>query len=188
MIDADMRKGYLHSLLGIDGGNGLSDVLAQQVSIENAIKKTNVEGMDIIVRGQVPPNPSELLMTRGLGELIDWASQNYDMVLVDTPPILAVTDAAIIGHHAGTALMIARFGVNTVKEVEVSIRRFEQNGTNIKGVILNAVEKAVVIMVVMVTTIMNTSQRRSKLRCIDSSPFWAAVNSNDVCFFLGWSS
>ncbi|WP_336947768.1 tyrosine-protein kinase Wzc [Serratia nevei] len=141
VIDADMRKGYLHSLLGIDGGNGLSDVLAQQVSIENAIKKTNVEGMDIIVRGQVPPNPSELLMTRGLGELIDWASQNYDMVLVDTPPILAVTDAAIIGHHAGTALMIARFGVNTVKEVEVSIRRFEQNGTNIKGVILNAVEK-----------------------------------------------
>lgn len=141
VIDADMRKGHLHSLLGIDGGNGLSDVLAQQVSIENAIKKTNVEGMDIIVRGQVPPNPSELLMTRGLGELIDWASQNYDMVLVDTPPILAVTDAAIIGHHAGTALMIARFGVNTVKEVEVSIRRFEQNGTNIKGVILNAVEK-----------------------------------------------
>lgn len=141
VIDADMRKGDLHSLLGIDGGNGLSDVLAQQVSIENAIKKTNVEGMDIIVRGQVPPNPSELLMTRGLGELIDWASQNYDMVLVDTPPILAVTDAAIIGHHAGTALMIARFGVNTVKEVEVSIRRFEQNGTNIKGVILNAVEK-----------------------------------------------
>lgn len=141
VIDADMRKGYLHSLLGIDGGNGLSDILAQQVSIENAIKKTNVEGMDIIVRGQVPPNPSELLMTRGLGELIDWASQNYDMVLVDTPPILAVTDAAIIGHHAGTALMIARFGVNTVKEVEVSIRRFEQNGTNIKGVILNAVEK-----------------------------------------------
>lgn len=141
VIDADMRKGYLHSLLGIDGGNGLSDVLAQQVSIENAIKKTNVEGMDIIVRGQVPPNPSELLMTRGLSELIDWASQNYDMVLVDTPPILAVTDAAIIGHHAGTALMIARFGVNTVKEVEVSIRRFEQNGTNIKGVILNAVEK-----------------------------------------------
>ncbi|HEJ7170827.1 TPA: tyrosine-protein kinase Wzc [Serratia marcescens] len=141
VIDADMRKGYLHSLLGIDGSNGLSDVLAQQVSIESAIKKTNVEGMDIIVRGQVPPNPSELLMTRGLGELIDWASQNYDMVLVDTPPILAVTDAAIIGHHAGTALMIARFGVNTVKEVEVSIRRFEQNGTNIKGVILNAVEK-----------------------------------------------
>ncbi|WP_308378585.1 tyrosine-protein kinase Wzc [Serratia marcescens] len=141
VIDADMRKGYLHSLLGIDGSNGLSDVLAQQVSIESAIKKTNVEGMDIIVRGQVPPNPSELLMTRGLGELIDWASQNYDMVLVDTPPILAVTDAAIIGHHAGTALMIARFGVNTVKEVEVSIRRFEQNGTNIKGVILHAVEK-----------------------------------------------
>lgn len=141
VIDADMRKGYLHSLLGVDGNNGLSDVLAHQISIEQAIKKTSVDGMDIIVRGQIPPNPSELLMTQGLANLIAWASEHYDMVLVDTPPILAVTDAAIIGHHAGTALMIARFGVNTVKEVEVSIRRFEQNGTNVKGVILNAVEK-----------------------------------------------
>ncbi|MBF4190236.1 tyrosine-protein kinase, partial [Serratia ureilytica] len=65
-------------------------------------------------------------------------SENYDFVLVDTPPILAVTDAAIIGHHVGTSLMVARFDVNTVKEVEVSIRRFEQNGVEIKGVILNA--------------------------------------------------
>lgn len=63
------------------------------------------------------------------------------MVLVDTPPILAVTDAAIVGRHAGTALMIARFGMNTVKEIEVSIRRFDQNGIDIKGIILNAVEK-----------------------------------------------
>jgi tyrosine-protein kinase Etk/Wzc len=59
--------------------------------------------------------------------------------LIDTPPILAVTDAAIIGKHAGTALMVARFELNTPKEVEVSFRRFEQNGVEIKGVILNAV-------------------------------------------------
>lgn len=75
------------------------------------------------------------------GELVEWANKNYDTVLIDTPPILAVTDAAIIGHHVGTALMIARFGMNTVKEIEVSIRRFDQNGIEIKGVILNAVER-----------------------------------------------
>jgi tyrosine-protein kinase Etk/Wzc len=74
-------------------------------------------------------------------ELIDWASKNYDIVMIDTPPILAVTDAAIIGHRAGTSLMIARFASNTVKEIEVSIRRFNQNGIDVKGVILNAVEK-----------------------------------------------
>lgn len=141
IIDADMRKGYLHSLLGIDGKQGLSDILSKQISIQGGIRKTTIDGMDMIARGQVPPNPSELLMAPGFLELATWASEHYDFVLIDTPPILAVTDAAIIGRHAGTALMICRYGVNTVKEVDVSIRRFEQNGTTIKGVILNAVER-----------------------------------------------
>ncbi|MFP7607443.1 tyrosine-protein kinase Wzc [Serratia quinivorans] len=141
VIDADMRKGYSHTLLGVGWQNGLSDILSQQTTFENSIRKTEIEGMDFIPRGQVPPNPSELLMRVRLKELIDWASENYDIVLVDTPPILAVTDAAIIGHHVGTALMIARFSMNTVKEIEVSVRRFEQNGIDIKGVILNAVER-----------------------------------------------
>ncbi len=141
VIDADMRKGYSHTLLGVGWQNGLSDILSQQTTFENSIRKTEIEGMDFIPRGQVPPNPSELLMRARLKELIDWASENYDIVLVDTPPILAVTDAAIIGHHVGTALMIVRFSMNTVKEVEVSVRRFEQNGIDIKGVILNAVER-----------------------------------------------
>ncbi|WP_269934008.1 tyrosine-protein kinase Wzc [Serratia liquefaciens] len=141
IIDADMRKGYSHKLLGTGWENGLSDILSLQTSVEKAVRSTTVEGMDFIPRGQIPPNPSELLMSSRFKDLIEWASKNYDIVLIDTPPILAVTDAAIIGHHAGTALMIARFATNTVKEIEVSIRRFEQNGVDIKGVILNAVEK-----------------------------------------------
>lgn len=71
--------------------------------------------------------------------LLSEVSKDYDLVLVDTPPILAVTDAAIIGKHAGTSLVVARFEVNTPKEIDISIRRFEQNGIEIKGVILNAV-------------------------------------------------
>jgi tyrosine-protein kinase Etk/Wzc len=136
-----MRKGYSHKLLGTGWDNGLSDILSLQTSVEKAVRNTTVQGMDFIPRGQIPPNPSELLMSSRFKDLIEWASKNYDIVLIDTPPILAVTDAAIIGHHAGTALMIARFATNTVKEIEVSIRRFEQNGVDIKGVILNAVEK-----------------------------------------------
>lgn len=141
IIDADMRKGYSHKLLGTGWDNGLSDILSLQTTVEKAVRSTTVQGMDFIPRGQIPPNPSELLMSSRFKNLIEWASKNYDIVLIDTPPILAVTDAAIIGHHAGTALMIARFATNTVKEIEVSIRRFEQNGVDIKGVILNAVEK-----------------------------------------------
>ncbi|MNG53869.1 Tyrosine-protein kinase wzc [compost metagenome] len=141
VIDADMRKGYSHTLLNTNWQNGLSDILSQQVSKEAAVRKTEIENLDFIPRGTIPPNPSELLMGSRFNELIKWAEKNYDIVMIDTPPILAVTDAAIIGHNAGTSLMIARFSVNTVKEMEISIRRFNQNGIDIKGVILNAVEK-----------------------------------------------
>jgi tyrosine-protein kinase Etk/Wzc len=138
-IDSDMRKGYAHELIGLDGKNGLSDVLSGKIPVTAAIQKTAHDGFDFIPRGQVPPNPSELLMHNRFAEMLKWGSENYDLVLVDTPPILAVTDAAIIGKHAGTALMVARFELNTPKEVEVSVKRFEQNGVDIKGVILNAV-------------------------------------------------
>ncbi|CAI1599251.1 tyrosine-protein kinase Wzc [Serratia nevei] len=141
VIDADMRKGYSHALLGLPADGGLSEILSQQVKIPDVINKTSVENMYFISRGRIPPNPSELLMSGSFSKLLEWASENYDMVLIDTPPVLAVTDAAIIGRHAGTSLMVTRFGMNTLKEVEISIRRFEQNGIDIKGVILNAVEK-----------------------------------------------
>lgn len=74
-------------------------------------------------------------------QLLDWASENFDFVLIDTPPILAVTDAAIIGRHVGTTLMVGRFEKTTVKETELALQRFEQNGIDVKGFILNAIEK-----------------------------------------------
>ncbi|CAI1563535.1 tyrosine-protein kinase Wzc [Serratia proteamaculans] len=138
VIDSDMRKGYIHDIFGFNANNGLSSILAGQISAEQAVISSNVDNLDIISRGKVPPNPSELLMNERFEKLMTWASEKYDIVLIDTPPILAVTDAAIIGHHVGTSLMVARFEVNTTKEVEISIRRFDQNGIEIKGVILNA--------------------------------------------------
>ncbi|CAI1665356.1 tyrosine-protein kinase Wzc [Serratia fonticola] len=140
-IDSDMRKGYVHEIMGLDLSNGLSDILAGKVSVEQAVQKAGDGGFDFISRGQIPPNPSELLMHTRFSELLDWASKNYDLVLIDTPPILAVTDAAIIGKSVGAAMLVARFEVNSPKEVDVSIRRFEQNGIEIKGVILNAVTR-----------------------------------------------
>lgn len=74
-------------------------------------------------------------------QLLNWASQNYDLIIIDTPPILAVTDAAIIGRYAGTCLLVARFEKNTVKEIDVSMKRFEQSGVVVKGCILNGVVK-----------------------------------------------
>ncbi|HBV2057792.1 polysaccharide biosynthesis tyrosine autokinase [Klebsiella pneumoniae] len=140
-LDADLRKGYTHTLFNVSNENGLSDYLAGKVDIKNCVKQIKTAGFDFISRGMVPPNPAELLMHSRFQNLLSWASDNYDLVIVDTPPILAVTDAAIIGNYAGTTLLVARFEQNTVKEIEVSAKRFEQSGVMIKGCILNGVVK-----------------------------------------------
>lgn len=141
LIDADMRVGNLHQPFGLAWENGLSDFLCGKIGLNEAIKTTQVDNLDIMSRGQVPPNPSELLMHPRFKELMEWASELYDLVIVDTPPVLAVTDPSIVGALAGTTLMVARFGMNTVKEIDVARNRFEQSGIEVKGVILNATEK-----------------------------------------------
>lgn len=141
LIDADMRKGYLQSHFGLQYDNGLSDILSSKALSEDAIKATGVENLDLVSRGAIPPNPSELLMHPRFKQFMEWAAENYDLVIIDTPPILAVTDAGIVGAIAGTSLMVGRFEQNTLKEIEVSFNRFDQVGVEIKGFILNAVEK-----------------------------------------------
>tara|TARA_R110001606_G_scaffold399258_1_gene582795 strand:+ start:6228 stop:8441 length:2214 start_codon:yes stop_codon:yes gene_type:complete len=141
VVDADMRKGHLHRYFDSDGHVGLSTWLSGQCELDKAILPTKVEGLHFVPRGQVPPNPSELLMHPRFNQLMEQLSAQYDLVLVDTPPILAVTDAAIIGQSAGTSLLVARYAVNSVKEVDVSVNRFEQNRIDIKGVILNCLER-----------------------------------------------
>ncbi|HFN5217650.1 TPA: polysaccharide biosynthesis tyrosine autokinase [Escherichia coli] len=140
-IDTDMRKGYVHKLFNSSNENGLSDVLVGKTSPSDAVRKLTDAGFDFIARGMVPPNPAELLMHHRFDSLIKWASANYDLVIIDTPPILAVTDAAIIGNYAGTTLLVARFEENTAKEIEVSIKRFENSGVTVKGCILNGAMK-----------------------------------------------
>ncbi|WP_318767831.1 polysaccharide biosynthesis tyrosine autokinase [Escherichia coli] len=141
LIDTDMRKGYTHKLFNENNSNGLSDILSGKTEISLAIKTIKSAGFDYISRGMVPPNPAELLMNKRFGDLLEWANNNYDIVVLDTPPILAVTDAAVIGHYVGTTLLVARFELNTAKEIEVSIKRFEQTGIIVKGCILNGVVK-----------------------------------------------
>ncbi|HCO1230230.1 TPA: polysaccharide biosynthesis tyrosine autokinase [Escherichia coli] len=140
-IDTDMRKGHVHKLFNSSNENGLSDVLVGKTSPSDAVRKLTDAGFDFIARGMVPPNPAELLMHHRFDSLIKWASANYDLVIIDTPPILAVTDAAIIGNYAGTTLLVARFEENTAKEIEVSIKRFENSGVTVKGCILNGAMK-----------------------------------------------
>ncbi|MDP2636971.1 MULTISPECIES: polysaccharide biosynthesis tyrosine autokinase [unclassified Pseudoalteromonas] len=141
IIDADMRKGYLQTQFGIKWDDGLSDYLSGRLNLSEVTKPTQVEGLSVITRGQIPPNPSELLMHSNFSKLVEEVSAEYDLVIIDTPPILAVTDPAIVSAHTGTTLLVTRFGQNHIKEIELTRARFEQNGTDVKGVVFNGVVK-----------------------------------------------
>ncbi|POJ72846.1 tyrosine-protein kinase [Klebsiella pneumoniae] len=140
-IDADMRKGYIHNIFNKSNENGLSDYLSGKISYEKIIKKIPEVKFDFVSRGMAPPNPAELLMHQRFHELITWANDHYELIIIDTPPILAVTDAAIIGNYVGTTLLVALFEENSVKDIEMAVRRFEQSGVIVKGCILNGVVK-----------------------------------------------
>ena len=141
LVDVDMRKGYIHKMFGIPVENGLSDLLAKRCDLDTAIHKTEVENLDVIGRGQIPPNPSELLMHKNFSDFLEEISARYDQVILDTPPFLAVADAAIVGRQSGTNLIVTRFELNPAREVELTMRRFAQNGIELKGAIFNGVEK-----------------------------------------------
>ncbi|MDN7131505.1 polysaccharide biosynthesis tyrosine autokinase [Halomonas sp. MC140] len=141
VLDADMRKGHIHHAFGGQSTNGLSDVLSGRSTWQAQVRTSKVGGLSYITRGIAPPNPSELLMGERFSNMLAEMQTQYDLVIVDTPPVLAVTDPAIVGNHCGTTLLLARFERNTVKEIQLAVRRLEGAGVIVKGAILNAMEK-----------------------------------------------
>ncbi|WP_272690500.1 MULTISPECIES: polysaccharide biosynthesis tyrosine autokinase [unclassified Providencia] len=140
LIDTDLRKGRIHKAFGLSNKMGLSDYLAQQDANQPNIHRHVIENLDVICRGKNVTHSSELLMGERFKHLLDTMKGQYDIVVIDTAPILAITDAAIIGKYVGTSLLIAYYGVNTVKDVELSLKRFKQNDIEITGVILNGID------------------------------------------------
>ncbi|BBI65087.1 hypothetical protein HSBAA_63930 [Vreelandella sulfidaeris] len=120
IIDADLRKGNLHHAFGQASSGGLVEFLSGELTLEEIIKPTGIAHYDVITRGVVATNPSELLMRPGFEQALEDLSEMYDMVIVDTPPVLAVTDACVAGKHCGTTLMVARFDKNTVREIQMA--------------------------------------------------------------------
>lgn len=141
VVDADLRKGHIHEMFKQTAAEGLSDVLSGQLEFGQAVRGSHVSGLSWVSRGSAPPNPSELLMQERFTEFLKFLSQHFDLVIIDTPPILAVTDAAIIGKQCGTTLMVVRYGKNTPKEVQIAANRLATGGVFLKGTILNAMEK-----------------------------------------------
>ncbi|HGN9102156.1 TPA: polysaccharide biosynthesis tyrosine autokinase, partial [Providencia stuartii] len=140
LIDTDLRKGRIHKAFGLNNKAGLSEYLAQQDITQPTIHRGVIENLDVICRGKNVTHSSELLMGERFKHLLDTVKGQYDIVVIDTAPILAITDSAIIGKYVGTSLLIAYYGVNTVKDVELSLKRFKQNDIEITGVILNGID------------------------------------------------
>ena len=139
LIDADMRKGYLHNVTDQKVEPGLSDLISEKATLEEVIHRVqlNDNTMDIITRGHTPPNPSELLMHSNFEKVLSELSSRYDLVIIDTPPVHAVTDPMIIGKHSGVSFMVVRSNQHSMKEIEHAVTRLAQNGVDTKGFIFN---------------------------------------------------
>jgi len=136
LIDADMRKGKLNQYFSQKKSPGLSELLSNGQSINAVINKIN-NNLYFISSGAYPTNPSELLMTTKLNKLMYEFSQVYDIVIVDTSPILAVTDAIILAKLSATNIMVVGAGSDKIEELELMVKRTRKNGIEIQGFVLN---------------------------------------------------
>jgi tyrosine-protein kinase Etk/Wzc len=142
LIDGDLRKGNLHSYFGLKNRmGGLSEILTGRLDWSDAIKQPGIPNLSLICTGILPPDPSELLLNIRFSSFITSVSQKFQYIIIDAPPILAVTDATIIGASAGATLLVAKYGRHPLDELETCQKRFESNGIQLSGCIFNDIEQ-----------------------------------------------
>lgn len=138
LVDADLRRGRLRRFFGADrDAPGLADLLAGDRPLDEVLLPGPVPGLSFIPTGRYPPNPSELLMRPACGALMASLSDRFDLVVVDSPPVLAVTDPVILARSAGAVIAVVRHMVTPMGEVEALRRAFETAGMRLTGAILN---------------------------------------------------
>ena len=142
LIDADMRKPRLHQVFGLANENGLNELLAARVPLSDeftsdAIRPTEVSGLFVITSGKKSASPTSLLSHAYLGDLLSYLRQRFDTIIIDTPPMLQIPDARVIGRRADKVILVIR-SEKTTREAAVAARqRFLEDGTEVLGTILN---------------------------------------------------
>ncbi|WP_429523866.1 polysaccharide biosynthesis tyrosine autokinase [Paraburkholderia youngii] len=139
LIDADMRRGHLASLFSESNRGGLSEVLAERLPLRNALRSTRIEGLTFLSCGARPENPAALLMKPRLKDVLERLSSQFDLVIIDTPPFLAVTDASIVANEAGASLLVLRSGMQSEEEIADTIRKVERAEGRIAGAVFNGI-------------------------------------------------
>ncbi len=137
LIDADLRNGHLHRYFGVSREQGLTKAISGSMPLEHIIHRRVLENLDFIPTGALPPNRAEFLQHLNFSNLLDAVSDQYDVVVIDPPPILAVSDVLIIGAHVGAVFILARAGVTTEAEITESVKRLNHAGISPQGVVFN---------------------------------------------------
>jgi succinoglycan biosynthesis transport protein ExoP len=141
LVDADLRRPSIAEYLGIEGGVGLTTVLIGRAEVEDVVQPLGTTSLDLLPAGQIPPNPSELLGSTAMADLLERLSASYDMVLLDSPPLLPVTDAVVLSNLAGGALVVV--GVDRIHrpQLQQSLESLETAGAHLFGVVMNKIAR-----------------------------------------------
>lgn len=137
LIDADMRKPTIHYPFRLDNLKGLSNVLAGDMSLTHAINPSDVDNLDLITCGPIPPNPSELLASKKMQQMMEEAKQTYDMIIFDTPPVLAVADAQILADLCDGSILVVRSKQTVHEAAQKAIELLKPAKAKVLGTILN---------------------------------------------------
>ena len=140
VVDADLRKGRCHKLVNVPNQPGLANVLTGQVSLRGAMKETSVPNFYIVPRGGLPPNPADLLMSRKMQEVLNDLRNSFDFVLIDSPPTIAVSDAAVISAFCDGVLLVFHGQKTTAQSARQAVERLDSIHATLLGVILNGVD------------------------------------------------
>ncbi|MCA1010733.1 CpsD/CapB family tyrosine-protein kinase [Halobacillus halophilus] len=137
LVDADLRKPTVHYTFRADNTSGLSNYLVRNRSLKELAKESRVENLDLLPSGPIPPNPSELLGSTMMEKLIEEAKKHYDMIIFDTPPVLAVADSQVLSKFVDGALLVVRSKQTEQEAAGKAKEQLEQSRANILGVVLN---------------------------------------------------
>lgn len=140
LIDADMRKGHLNKQFGLARDGGLSELLAGELSPEQAIRAQVLPNLDVLTTGKLPTNPADMLMSETFVRLLDMLSAQYELVIIDTPPVLVAADTAAVAPYMGAVLLVARADQTQLGELNESAKRLAHAGKTVSGVIFNGID------------------------------------------------
>ncbi|RNL66088.1 polysaccharide biosynthesis tyrosine autokinase [Nocardioides marmoriginsengisoli] len=141
LVDGDLRRPKVASVLGLERSVGLTTVLVGRSELQDSIQKHTDSGIYFLASGPIPPNPTEVLQSRAAQELFDRVSQMFDMVIIDGPPLLPVSDAAIMARDVDGAILVVRHGKTSKEQLKQAALRLAQVDANLLGVMVNMTPK-----------------------------------------------